>query len=149
MPFYDHSLHYYHEHKKAKFILDMYIHVYVYIWHIYINKKKYIYASARAATDLFLAAGSLVVSRKCFTHKATRKPVLKPNHYGATYDYSREWVWCGQVSKAERFRDSEPGLALAFTDFPVCVVQVLTALVGSLVPCHHTEEASEDWFGGG
>ena len=31
-PFYDHSLHYYHEHKKTKFILDMYIHIHIYIY---------------------------------------------------------------------------------------------------------------------
>ena len=51
-PFYDHSLHYYHEHKKTKFILDMYIHIYIYIFiyvtyeickHKYINVYIYIY----------------------------------------------------------------------------------------------------------
>ena len=40
-PFYDHSLHYYHEHKKTKFILDMYIHIHIYIY-LYMWHTKYV-----------------------------------------------------------------------------------------------------------
>ena len=50
-----------------------------------------------------IVGGLQFVPRKCFTHKATRKPVLKPNHYGATYDYNTEWVWCEKFLKQSVF----------------------------------------------
>jgi len=36
-----------------------------------------------------------------------------------TYDYSTEWVLCGKNLKQK----VSPGLAIAFNDFPVCVVR--------------------------
>ena len=151
MPFYDHSLHYYHAHKNTELILDIYVHVYICVhmkqWNTYLYIYMYIHASARAASDLFLLQdcwwSSVCATKMLYlqgSQKASSK--TKPLH-SVTYDYSTEWVWCGKVSKTEGLI----GPCHCIYWLSGVLGAVLTALVGSRVPCRGLLERSLSWNG--